>query len=306
MKKFDVVICGAGPAGLTASIYVARAGFSVAIIEKNACGGQIAFTSSIDNYPAFTTISGMELGEKMMQHAQSFGVEIIYDEITEIELNSATKVVSTAYSGKIESSVIIIAFGASPRKMDLSNEDKYVGKGVSYCATCDGAFYKNKNVAVVGGGNTAVEDAIYLTNFAKKVYIIHRREQFRASKMLVEKLATSGIQTILDSIVTEIGGEPKLTFANVQNVKTKNITKLELDGLFVAVGQLPQSSLLKDKIALNDAGYVIVDNKMQTNVAGVFSCGDVNDKVLRQVVTACGDGAVAGEMASMYLNLNKA
>jgi len=298
---YDVMILGGGPAGMTAGIYAARGGLKAVIIEKASPGGQIAITPHIENYPGFETIGGLELAFKMKQQCEFLGVEFIFDSVVELELLGSIKYAITSYSGKFEAKSVIIATGASPRPLGIPRENALVGGGVSYCATCDGNFYKNKPVAVIGGGNTAVEDALYLQNFASEVYLIHRRDSFRADAHLSEKVQESGVKIIWDSVAIELVGARKLEAIKVLNLKTKEVEEIPVNGLFVAVGQRPSSDGLPG-VALDGNGYIPTDETLKTNIEGVFAAGDIRPKLLRQVVTAVADGALAADSAIKYLS----
>ncbi|MDY5439336.1 MAG: thioredoxin-disulfide reductase [Eubacteriales bacterium] len=289
---YDLLILGAGPSGLTAGIYAARGGLKTAIIEKTSFGGQLALTSEIENYPGFENISGFELAYKMQQQAEKLGVEFIYEEITDLDIVGDVKSVKTQ-GNKYEAKAIIIAMGASPRLLGLDKEKALLGAGVSYCATCDGAFFRGKDVAVIGGGNTAVEDAIYLSKFCNKVYIVHRRNEFRATKAEIKKMtAKQNVELVLSSVVSDIFGESKVEGIEVTTGEQKK--RIDVSGVFVAIGRTPNTTLING-IDLTDNGYIVVDRLQRTSEKGVYAVGDIVDKSLRQVVTACADGAVAAE-----------
>lgn len=289
---YDLLILGAGPSGLTAGIYAARGGLKTAIIEKTSFGGQLALTSEIENYPGFENISGFELAYKMQQQAEKLGVEFIYEEITDLDIVGDVKSVKTQ-GNKYEAKAIIIAMGASPRLLGLDKEKALLGAGVSYCATCDGAFFRGKDVAVIGGGNTAVEDAIYLSKFCNKVYIVHRRNEFRATKAEINKMtAKQNVELVLSSVVSDIFGESKVEGIEVTTREQKK--RIDVSGVFVAIGRTPNTTLING-IDLTDNGYIVVDRLQRTSEKGVYAVGDIVDKSLRQVVTACSDGAVAAE-----------
>ena len=298
---YDVLIFGAGPAGLTAGIYAARSGLKTAIIESSAPGGQASITPDIQNYPGIDSIAGFMLTQNMMSQCQKFGVTFIYDQPKNIILNGSIKVCETNYNGNIEAKTVIIASGAHSRKLGVDREDKLLGKGISYCATCDGGFYKNKTVAVVGGGDTAVEDAMYLLNFAKKVYLIHRRDQLRAKGTMAERLLKSNVEPIWNSQITSLNGQDRLESISIYNKITNETTELPVDGVFVAVGQTPSSSLFD--VEKDENGYIIADERtLKTNIEGVFVAGDVRQKDLRQIVTATSDGAIAANQVFIYLS----
>lgn len=299
--NFDVVIIGGGPSGLTAGIYAVRAGLSVAIVEKQFAGGQIANTESVDNYPANLSISGVDLAMKMLEHAEALGVQMIYDGVIETKLGDKQKVVITQNSGEILCKAVILCAGATPRKLGILQEEKFVGRGVSYCAVCDGAFYKNKKVVVVGGGNTAVSDCMYLTKFASEVNLVHRRDKLRASKAECDKLIGSGVKIHYNSVVADILGNDKIESVVLRNTLDNQETKLEVDGVFVAIGQIPSGNDIAKDVVRDDYGYIIAGEDMKTNIQGVFVAGDVRQKKIRQVITACSDGAIAAEMANEYI-----
>lgn len=297
---YDVVILGAGPAGLTAGIYAARGGLSVAIVENQAPGGQAALTAEIENYPGFETISGFDLTARMVAQCEGLGVVFIYDNPVNVSLEGAVKTVETAYSGTVEGRSLIIATGALPRPLGVPRESELLGGGVSYCATCDGAFFRGKPVAVVGGGNTAVEDALYLERFASEVYLIHRRDALRADALLSERITKSTVKILWDTVVTDLVGSPRLQSLNVKNVKTGETSSVRVDGFFIAAGRKPASEGLNG-VALDESGYILTDDEMRTNIDGVFAAGDVRRKSLRQVVTAAADGALAAGNAVKYV-----
>lgn len=299
---YDVIILGAGPAGLTAGIYAARGGLNAVIVESKAVGGQAALTAEIENYPGFESVSGFELVSLIQAQCERLGVAFVYDNPVNVSLDGNIKSVETAYSGVLEARAVIIATGAMPRTLGLPRESALMGGGVSYCATCDGAFFKGKAVAVVGGGNTAAEDALYLEKFASSVTLIHRRDALRADAILAKRIAESTVKVAWDSVVTQLNGENKLSSVTLKNVKTGELSDLPVSGLFVAVGQTPATEGLKG-VEL-DGGYIVTDEEMHTSLPGVFAAGDVRKKTLRQVVTATADGAIAAESAIKFLNTN--
>ena len=299
---YDVIILGAGPAGLTAGIYAARGGLNAVIVESKAVGGQAALTAEIENYPGFESVSGFELVSLMQAQCERLGVAFVYDNPVNVSLDGNIKRVETAYSGVLEARAVIIATGAMPRTLGLPRESALMGGGVSYCATCDGAFFKGKAVAVVGGGNTAAEDALYLEKFASSVTLIHRRDALRADAILAKRIAESTVKVAWDSVVTQLNGENKLSSVTLKNVKTGELSDLPVSGLFVAVGQTPATEGLKGMEL--DGGYIVTDEEMRTSLPGVFAAGDVRKKTLRQVVTATADGAIAAESAIKFLNTN--
>ncbi len=297
---YDLIILGAGPAGLTAGIYAARGGLNAVIVESKAVGGQAALTAEIENYPGFASVSGYELVSLMQAQCEALGVSFVFDAPVALALEGDVKRVDTAYSGTLEARAVILATGALPRTLGIERESELMGGGVSYCATCDGAFFRGKPVAVVGGGNTAVEDALYLEKFASEVYLIHRRDALRADAILADRVKKSGVHIVWDSVVTALDGDKKLQSVTLKNVKSGDTSSLAVNGLFVAVGQKPATEGLTG-VEL-DGGYIVTDSEMRTSLPGVFAAGDVRKKTLRQVVTAAADGAVAAESAIKFLN----
>ena len=297
---YDLIILGAGPAGLTAGIYAARGGLNAVIVESKAVGGQAALTAEIENYPGFASVSGYELVSLMQAQCEALGVSFVFDAPVALSLDGGVKRVDTAYSGTLEARAVILAMGALPRTLGIERESELMGGGVSYCATCDGAFFRGKPVAVVGGGNTAVEDALYLEKFASEVYLIHRRDALRADAILADRVKNSGVHIVWDSVVTALDGDKKLQSVTLKNVKSGDTSSLAVNGLFVAVGQKPATEGLTG-VEL-DGGYIVTDSEMRTSLPGVFAAGDVRKKTLRQVVTAAADGAVAAESAIKFLN----
>lgn len=297
--KYDVIIIGAGPAGLTAGIYTTRNNLKTLIIECLGVGGQINYTAKVDNYTGLENISSFELIKKMQAHAENLGVEILYDSITDLNLLEHTKQVTTEYSGTMEAPVVIISAGCRPRELCVKGEDQFLGRGVHYCAVCDGAFYKDKNVVVVGGGNTAFEDAMLLSNIAKDVTLINILPTFQANQNYQQKAATiPNLHLLADAQVTEIYGEE-----NLQGIKYKKDGvehALETDGVFVCAGRRPNSETFAD-VEKDAYGYLLTNEDMETNLEGVFACGDIRQKKVRQIITACGDGAIAGTMAGRYI-----
>ncbi len=302
---YDIIIIGAGAAGLTAGIYAGRGGMKTLIIEKTFAGGQAATTYEVDNYPGFDeTVSGAELAMKFEKHAKKFGAKIISEDVKEIDVDAKVKKVITS-KGSYESKTLILALGATPRELGLANEKKLRGMGVSYCATCDGAFYRDRVTAVVGGGDTAVEDALFLSRFCPKVYVIHRRDELRAAQVLQEAaFKNDKIEFIWDSVVEEIIGKDGVEAIRIKNVKDNSEKTLSVEGIFVAVGIVPHTDLVKGKIALSEQGYVETDDTMQTSKPGVFAAGDCREKILRQVITAASDGATAAYATERYINEN--
>ena len=300
---FDVIIIGGGPGGYCAALYAARANLSTMVIEKFAPGGQMATTEIVENYPGFVEgINGFELGMQMKKGAERFGVKTKLAEVKSVELTGNPKRVHTS-KDVFEAKTIILALGAYPRELGLSNERNLRGRGVSYCATCDGMFYKDKTVVIVGGGNTAVADAIFLAKICKKVYLVHRRDELRASKTYMESLEkTENIEFIWSSEVVEILADEFVTGVKVKSRKDDSVRMIACDGIFVAIGNVPNTELIKGQVELDEAGYVPADETTRTNIPGVFAVGDMRSKPLRQIVTAVADGAVASKYAEEYID----
>ncbi len=298
----DVLILGGGPAGYTAALYAARAGLSAIVVEKMAAGGQMAITPEIDNYPGFDAgISGFELGMQMQKGAERFGARTVQGEVLSIELESTLKVAETR-TARFESKSVILATGASPRKLGLPNEEALIGRGVSYCANCDGMFYRDKTVVIVGGGNTAAEDALLLSKICKKVILVHRRDTLRASKIYKAALAKAeNVEFFWNSTVYEILAEERVSGVAVESTETGKKTKIDCDGIFISIGRVPDTALVSEKVTLDAGGYIVSDESTKTNIPGVFAAGDVRTKALRQIVTAAADGAVAAHFAEEYI-----
>lgn len=301
MKIYDVLIVGGGPGGYAAALYAARSGLSVAVLEKLSAGGQMATTSQIDNYPGFPDgVDGFELGQQMERQAHKYGAGTIYGEVTGAELQSDPKLVHSS-EGDFAGRTVILATGAYPRELGLPGEQELRGKGVAYCATCDGMMFRGKTVVVNGGGNTAVEDALYLSRLCAKVYLVHRRDQLRASAVYRKALDEQGVEIIWNSRVTGLKKETKLTGVELENVQTGEKRELACDGIFVAIGRVPDTGLFAGQVELDPAGYLVADETCRTSVPGVFAVGDARTKAVRQVVTAAADGANAAHFAEEYL-----
>jgi thioredoxin reductase (NADPH) len=297
----DLIIIGGGPAGLTAALYAKRAGLNVVIFEKFAIGGQVSTTYEIENYPGFLNISGPDLIAKMEEQVTSIDVKIISEEVISIEEFNGIKKVTTK-QGEYNSKTIILALGAKPKLLDVTGENEFMGKGVSYCATCDGNFFRKKDVAVVGGGNTAVEDAIFLSRICNKVYLIHRRDTFRADKKLVDSmLKIDNVEIIYDTITEEIIGENLVTGVRIKNIKTAEIKTLEVKGIFVAVGVKPNNEIAKHLVELDETGFILTKEDMSTKTKGIFAAGDGRNTPIRQIVVAASDGAIAAYSALGYI-----
>ena len=299
---YDMIIIGGGPAGYTAALYASRAGFDTLLIERMAPGGQMALTGDIDNYPGFEQgIDGFTLGLKMQQGAERFGAKTEYDEVTSVELDGEIKRINTL-GGSFLGRTVVLSTGANPRELGLPEEQSLLGRGIHYCAHCDGRFYKDKTVVVVGGGNSAAADAIYLSRLAKKVYLVHRRDTLRATKIYHEPLMNAAnVEFVWNSTVDSLIAGDRLEAITVKNLKDGGITHLDCDGVFVSIGRKPATDFLAGVISLDPAGYIIADESTKTNIDGVYAVGDVRTKPLRQVVTATADGAVAVHLAEEYL-----
>ncbi len=300
---YDVIVIGGGPGGYTAALYAARANLSVAILEKLSPGGQMGTTDVIDNYPGFPQgVNGFELAMQMKEGAERFGAQTQLAEVTQVELAGQVKTVHTS-GGDYQARTVVLATGAHPRELGLPGERELRGRGVSYCATCDGMFYRGKTVVVVGGGNTAVSDVLYLSRLCEKVYLVHRRDTLRASKVYLDPLQKAeNVEFVWDSEVKQLLRDQAVTGVRVRNKKTGEERDIPCGGVFVAVGYLPNTELYRGQVELDEAGYVLADETTQTNLPGVFAVGDLRKKPLRQVVTAASDGAVAAHFIEEYLN----
>jgi thioredoxin reductase (NADPH) len=304
---YELVIIGGGPAGLTAGLYAARGGLNVILIEKIVPGGQIIITDWIENYPGFPEgLSGPDLVQKMTEQVKRFDLSIENNEVVSVDFSEPVKKI-TLNDRTLTSHAIIIATGASPKRLGVPGEKTFFGKGISSCATCDGPFFKDSIVAAVGGGDTAVQESLFLTKFAKKVYLIHRRDKLRAAAILQKRaLANEKIEMIWDSVLTDISGLTHVENITVKNVKTGDKTQFSVDGCFIWVGTIPNAQFLGDSVKLDEYGFIIADLNMETSVPGVFTAGDVRNTPLRQVVTAVGDGAIAAISAENYIeNIKK-
>lgn len=299
---YDTIVIGAGPAGMTAALYAARSNLKVATLEQGAPGGQMNNTSEIENYPGFEMITGPELSMKMYEPLEKFGVDNLYGIVTAIEDKGTYKLVKTD-DASYETKTVIIATGAKHRHLGVPGEETYASRGVSYCAVCDGAFFRNQDLLVVGGGDSAVEEALFLTRFASSVTIVHRRDQLRAQKIIQDRaFANDKISFIWDSVVKEIKGtDVKVSSVAIENVKTGQVTDYDFGGVFIYVGLDPVSSMVQGLGITDEAGWIVTDDKMRTAVPGVFAVGDVRQKHLRQITTAVGDGAIAGQEAYQYI-----
>ena len=304
-KIYDVIIIGGGPAGYTAALYAARSGREVLLFEKMSAGGQIALTPEVENYPGFfDAVDGFVLGNNMKKAAEKFGAKSKRAEVISLKLTPKIKSVFTK-NEEFKAKTVILAMGANPKHLGLENEAALTGKGVSYCAHCDAMFYKDKTVLVVGGGNSAAADALILSRVCKKVYLVHRRDTLRATKVYHEPLkAVKNIEFIWNSSVTKILENGRVSGATIKNLVTGEEIEIDVNGIFISIGRIPVTNLVNSQVSLDDSGYVIADETTKTNIDGVFAAGDLRQKVLRQVVTATSDGAVAAHLADEYITEN--
>lgn len=302
---YDMLILGGGPAGYTAALYAARAGLDTLLIERMSAGGQMALTGEIENYPGFDEgVDGFTLGMKMQNAAEKYGAKTEYDEVTEVDFSGKIKKVRTV-GGEFFGKTVVISTGANHRELGVNGESELVGRGVHYCAHCDGRFYKDKTVAVIGGGNSAVSDALYLSRLAKKVYLIHRRDSLRAEKIFEEALKNAdNIEILWNSKVEDFITDGRVTGLKLRSTQSEKVSEIECDGVFVSIGRKPATEFLQGIVALDKNGYIIADESTKTEIDGVYAVGDVRTKPLRQIVTAAADGAVAVHFAEEYLNDN--
>lgn len=302
VNVYDVIIIGGGPAGYTAALYSARAGLNTLLIERMSAGGQMTLTGDIDNYPGFEEgIDGFTLGMKMQQSAERFGAKTEYDEVLSVDFSQKIKYIKTAM-GEYSAKTVIIATGANPKMLGLKNEAELTGRGIHYCAHCDGRFYKDKTVAVVGGGNSAVSDALYLSNLAKKVYLIHRRNTLKATHIYKAPLENAeNVEFLWNTSLTGVIFDNKVIGAELKNLKNEEISGIALDGVFISIGRKPATEIFKNILNLDEYGYIVADETTKTNVDGVYAVGDVRTKPLRQVVTAVSDGATAVHFIEEYI-----
>lgn len=300
-RIYDMIVLGGGPAGYTAALYAARAGLSVLILERMAAGGQMTLTGEIENYPGIASIDGFTLGMQMQERAEHFGAVTEYTEVTAADLSADPKRIDT-WSGEFYGKTVVIATGADPRRLGLAEEEALVGRGVHYCAHCDGRFYKDKTVLLVGGGNSAAADALYLSRVAKKVILVHRRDSLRATKIYHEPLLQAdNVEFCWNSRIEKILSDKTVTGAILENVQNGEQAEVACDGIFVSIGRQPATAFLQGQIRLDAGGYIVAGETTETGIPGVFAAGDVRTKSLRQVVTAAADGAVAADMAEKYL-----
>ncbi len=304
---YDVVIVGGGPGGLSAGIYAMRAALETILIEKGAAGGQVAISDAVENYPGFEHITGYELSQKFLQHAQSYGMEIVQEEVVAVEPGLDFHTVRLANGDILKSHTVILATGGSPRKLDIPGEDEYYGKGVSYCGVCDGFFFREKTVVVVGGGDTAAEEALYLAKLAKHVYLVHRRDALRASMILQQRVKDEcKIEILWNSIVTEIkANDEGVNAVDLQDTQTGEQRELSTDGVFVFVGFVPNNQLVPAGIKMNADGYVVTNEKCETNMPGIYVIGDLREKYAKQIVVAAADGCTAALVAAYFVEMKK-
>ena len=303
----DVVIVGGGPGGLSAGIYAMRAALETILIEKGAAGGQVAISDAVENYPGFEHITGYELSQKFLQHAQSYGMEIVQEEVVAVEPGLDFHTVRLANGDILKTHTVILATGGSPRKLDIPGEDEYYGKGVSYCGVCDGFFFKQKTVVVVGGGDTAAEEALYLAKLAKHVYLVHRRDALRASMILQQRVKDEcKIEILWNSVVTEIkANDEGVNAVDLQDTQTGEQRELSTDGVFVFVGFVPNNQLVPAGIKMNADGYVVTNEKCETNMPGIYVIGDLREKYAKQIVVAAADGCTAALVAAYFVEMKK-
>jgi len=305
-EVYDLIILGGGPAGLTAGLYAMRAVLKTILIEKATPGGQVAITKGVENYPGFEDISGLDLCDKFLHHAQSYGLELIRDEVISIQPGTERHSVLLESGKVLQGHALIIATGGTPRKLGVPGEDELLGRGVSYCAKCDGFFFQDRVVSVVGGGDTALEEALYLTKLASKVYLIHRRNTFRASKILQRRVADSGIELVLDSTITRINDQDNAVYSiSVENLLTGEQRIIETEGVFIFVGLFPNNKIVPPGIAMDASGYAITDDKCATNIPGIFIAGDLKQKYAKQIVIAAAEGCTAALAAASYIDEKK-
>lgn len=302
-QKENIIIIGSGPAGLTAAIYAARANLNPLMISGNEFGGQIAITSEVENYPGFDSILGPDLTEKMKAQAEKFGTRIQYDYVSEVDFTKGSPFKLKTYSQDYEAKTVIIATGASAKRLGIPGENELIGKGVSYCATCDGFFFKNKDVLVIGGGDSAVQEGLFLTKYATQVRIVHRRDQLRAGEFLKKQASENGkIKFVFDTVLEEIKGNGKVQEVLAKNVKTGKEETWKTDGVFVFVGHFPNTDIFKGQLKMDEQNFLITDKNMQTSVEGVFAAGEVQDPIYKQAVSSAGQGCQAAIAAERWLS----
>jgi len=306
-ETYDLVIIGAGPAGLTAAIYAQRAQLKTLVLEKLSPGGQLLLSEKIENYPGFSeAISSQKLMEQMQKQAENLGMNLEYEEVEKINQQTEKKVIHTYAGKKYKTLAVVIATGTNPSRLGIKGEEKFTGRGVSYCATCDAPFFRNQRVVVIGGGNTALEEGLYLTKFARQIYLIHRRGMLRGEKILQERVSKDPkMEIIWNSVVEQIYGEEQVKGIKIKNLKTEKTSDLTCSGVFIFAGLKPNTEFVKNILELDKQEFIKTNEKLETNVKGIFACGDVRKNFLKQVVVACGEGALATHMAEDYVNKTK-
>ncbi len=303
---YDFIILGGGPTGLTAGMYAMRAVLKTILIEKGTPGGQLAITKGVENYPGIEDINGLELADKLLNHAQSYGLEVVMDEAVSIEPGPDFHTVVLASGRKLKGIAVLIATGGTPRKLGIPGEVEFVGRGVSYCAKCDGFFFKDRVVTVIGGGDTAVEEGLYLTKLASKVYLIHRRDEFRAGKLLQKRLKDSSIELVLNSVPTGICADDEAVYCiHVKNLETGEEREIKTEGVFIFIGINPNNALVPPGVALDRSGYAITNEKCETNIPGIYVAGDLKQKFAKQIVIAAAEGSIAALAAAGYIDEKK-
>lgn len=301
-KNFDIIIVGGGPGGLTAGLYGARANRKTVLIEKYLPGGQIANTHEVEDYPGFDLISGPELASKMAEHAKRFGLEIVSDEVEEIYSDGNDRLVKCASGDIYRGKAVILSTGGSPNLLNIPGEKEFSGKGVSYCAICDGAFFKDQVIAVAGGGDAAVEEGMFLTKFGSKIILIHRRDELRAQKIIQERaFKNSKMEFVWDSVVESINGDERVQSLTLKNVKTGEKSELEVGAIFIFIGFVPNSNLTREELKKDNGGYILTNDRMETSIPGIFACGDVRAQLVRQITNAVGDATTAAVAAEKYI-----
>jgi thioredoxin reductase (NADPH) len=303
MQEAKVVILGSGPAGLTAALYTARANLAPVVISGNQLGGQVSITYEVENFPGFPEgVSGPELAERMQKQAEHFGAQMVVDEVTEVDFRQASPFTIKTHAASYRAEAVVIATGASPKRLEVPGEEEFIGKGVSFCATCDGFFFRGKDVVVVGGGDSALEEGLFLTRFANQVRVVHRRDELRAGEALKSRAdANEKLSFIWDTVVEKIQGEATVQSVHLRNVKTGQTSELTTDGVFVFIGHYPNSDLYMGQLAMDERNYLVTNKRMMTSVEGVFAAGEIQDPVFRQVTTSVGQGAAAAMMLERWL-----
>jgi thioredoxin reductase (NADPH) len=303
MQKEKMIIIGSGPAGLTAALYAARADLAPLVISGNQLGGQISITSEVENFPGFPEgTTGPELAEMMQRQAEHFGARVLIDEVTKVDFTNGPPFKVETYGDQFEAESVILGVGASPKRLGVPGEEDFIGRGVSFCATCDGFFFRDKDVIVVGGGDSAMEEGLFLTKFASTVSVIHRRDELRASEILKQRaMKNEKMEFVWDTVVEEIVGNGKVERVRLRNVKTDDETEFDTEGVFIFIGHYPNSSLFEGQLEMDEANYLITDDRMMTSVPGVFAAGEIQDPVFRQITTSVGQGAAAAMMAERWM-----